>query len=126
MKTDAIHYPASAVRFRDFVRGQGLHLLLARVRNPVWNLGFGGFSATYQHPTIVGKESQRITRNLASFGIKNAREFFRGACQDHLFLCGGIYKLVPGGLAASLLNLYISLGFNAFQLAGTLIFCLSF
>src|SRR5579864_6927704 len=125
MKTDAIYYPAPAVRFRDFVRGQGLHLLLACVWNPVWNLGFGGFSAAYQHPTIVGKKSQRITRDLASFGIKNAREFVRRACQDHFFLRSGINKLVPCGLPASLLDLNISLRLNTFQLACTLIFSLS-
>src|SRR3954451_3130893 len=102
MKTDAIHYPASAVRFRDFVRGQGLHLLLACVWNPVWNLGFGGFSSTYQHPTIVGKESQRIARNLPPFGIKNAREFSRSTGQHHSFLCGGVHKLVSCSFPASL------------------------
>src|SRR6185437_4854985 len=73
MKTDAVYYPTPAVRFRDVVRGQSLHLLLARVVNPCWSLGLGGFSTTYQHPTIVGKKSQRITRDFAPFGIKNAR-----------------------------------------------------
>src|SRR5207245_8400930 len=73
VETDAIHYPAATIRFRDFVRCQGLHLLLARVLGLRLRLDEGGFSATYQHPTIVSKESQRIARNLASFGIKNAR-----------------------------------------------------
>src|SRR6478752_7774088 len=49
----------------------------------------------------------------------------RRTCQDHLFLCRGIDKLAAGGPSSSLLNVYISLRHNAFQLACPLIFRLA-
>src|SRR5689334_15588936 len=118
MKTDAVYHPAPAVRFRDVVRGQSLHLLLARVLNPCWSLGLGGFSTTYEHPTIVGKKSQRIARDFAPFGIKNARTMARSTRQDHFLVRHDIYKLIARGLATGLINLDISLSHNTFQLAG--------
>src|SRR5579864_86862 len=82
--------------------------------------GLGGFSATYEHPTIVSKESQRIALNLAPFGIKNARGLRWRPCKNEFFLPRGIYKLLPNGLAIRLLNLNISLCHNMIQLTSTL------
>src|SRR5262249_28756326 len=125
MKTDSVNYPAPAVRFRDVVRGQSLHLLLARVSNPSWSLVLGSFSTTYQHPTIVGKKSQRIARDFTPFGIKNARTARWSARQHHFLVRSRVNKLVSNSFSGCLLDLYISLRHNAFQLACALVFRLT-
>src|SRR6185312_17534690 len=84
-------------------------------------VGCGSFSATYEHPITLGIESQRIARNLAVFGIKNARAMSRRTGQHKFLLCGRIYQLISLSLSAGLLNVNISLGDNTIQLVSTLI-----
>src|SRR5689334_10788620 len=84
-------------------------------------VGCGSFSATYEHPITLSIESQRIARDLAVFGIKNARAMSRRARQNELLLCRGIHHLVSLRLPAGLLDVYISLRHNTIQLVPTLI-----
>ena len=86
----------------------------------------GSFSTTYEHPTIVGKESQRIAGNLPLFGIKNARALRWSSCQHHFFIRSGIDELSSLAFAGSLLDSYISLPFNTIKLACALLFRLIF
>src|SRR5689334_6639040 len=68
----------------------------------------GRITATYEHPITLSKESQRIPRDLAVFGIKNAREMsFRSRQHEFLLLCN-INQATPLALAVTLLNSDIS------------------
>src|ERR1700685_1418378 len=73
LKANPIYYASATIRLANFVGGQRMHLschLSPGDRR-------GGFSPFHQHPIIASKESQRIARNFAPFGIKNAGRFTR-------------------------------------------------
>src|SRR5215469_17978369 len=75
----AVYYSAATIGLANIVGRQCLHLLIYLSRT--CRVGLIG---TYEHPIIATKESQRIAGHGTLFGIKNARQFSRPACQDEL------------------------------------------
>ena len=75
------------------------------------------FVATYEHPIIVRKESQRITGNIAVFGIKNARELVLRAGQDIFCVRCGVNQMRSVGLPTGFHKHHFPICNDFFQLA---------